>query len=179
MDMGALGIFPPFINTAEEARIGAQAMRYPPEGTRGYGPARASRYGFDENYFESANQEMLYLPNIEHEDAVRNIDAILAVEGVDSFVVGVCDLSISLGVPMDFEHPKFRDAIKTVTGAAENHGKPAGIGLYGDPTEPGLLQRFVDQGFRLLLVGGDEWFLTRACKAVMLRCSELRARSSG
>lgn len=164
LDMGALGIFVPFINSPEQAKIGARSLRYPPQGTRGYGPARACKYGFDENYFKEANENMLYLVNIEHEEAIRNIDEILAVEGVDSFIIGPYDLSISLGVPMDFKHPKFNDAIKTVLRAAEVLNKPAGIGLYGNPFEFDKLKKFIDQGFRLLLTGGDEWMLGEGLK---------------
>ena len=166
LDMGALGIFVPFINSAQQARLGAESLRYPPAGTRGYGPARASAYGLNQDYFKEANENILYLANIEHEDAIRNIDEILAVDAVDSFIVGPCDLSISLGIPMDFEHPKFRDAIKTVLKAAENSKKPAGIGMYGDSTNPDDIKRFIDQGFRLMLAGGDEWLLADGCRGL-------------
>ena len=175
LDMGALGVFIPFINSAEQARIGAQSLRYPPQGTRGFGPARASRYGLDEEYFKKANENILYLPNIEHKDAIKNIDEILAVDGVDSFLIGPVDLSISLGIPMDFQHPKFRDAVNTVLKAAEAHNIPAGTGIFlGDPTEPDVLKRVVDQGFRLLLVGGDEWILARGCQTLIDSCSKIK-----
>ena len=175
LDMGALGVFVPFITSAEQARIGAQALRYPPQGTRGYGPARASNYGLDEAYFKTANENMLYLPNIEDKEAIRNIDEILAVEGVDSFIIGPVDLSISLGNPMEFHHPKFRDAVNTVLKAAEARNTPAGAGIYGaDANDPDVLKRFVDQGFRLLLVGGDEWMLTSGCKTLMDSCSKIK-----
>lgn len=164
IDMGALGVFIPFINSAQQARLGAESVRYPPLGTRGYGPARASEFGLNENYFKEANESILYLANIEHEDAIRNIDEILAVEALDSFIIGPCDLSISLGIPMDFENPKFRDAIKTVLKSAETHKKPAGIGMYGDFTDPDAIKRFIDQGFRLMLAGGDEWILADGCR---------------
>lgn len=166
LDMGALGVFVPFVNTAEQARLGADALRYPPVGTRGYGPARASEYGLNDNYFKDANESVLYLANIEHEDAIRNIDEILALDSVDSFVVGPCDLSISLGIPMDYQHPKFRDAIQTVLRAAQSHKKPAGIGMYGDFTDPDAIKRFIDQGFRLMLAGGDEWLLADGCRKI-------------
>ena len=167
LDMGALGVFVPFINSAEQARLGSDSLRYPPRGTRGFGPSRASMYGLNENYFKEADDNMLYLANIEHEDAVRNIDEILAVENVDSFIVGPCDLSISLGIPMDYKHKKFRDALKAVLKAAQSHGKPAGIGVYGNFSDPDTLKGFLDQGFRLLLAGGDEWIMAEGCKRLM------------
>lgn len=168
LDMGAGGILAPFVNTADEARKGAAALRYPPVGTRGCGPARASRYGLDPDYFETANANMIYLPIIEDVEAVCNIDAILAVEGVDSFIIGPLDLSISLGIPTQFEHPKFKEAVRTVVAAAEAARKPPGTGIYGgDMFSPDTYKRFVDQGFKLLLAGGDEWMLTAGCRKLV------------
>lgn len=164
LDMGALGIFVPFVTTADRARLGAEAMRYPPAGIRGFGPSRASKYGLDADYFKQANEEMLYLANIEDEEAIRNIDEILEVPGVDSFVIGPCDLSISLGIPMEFEHPKFVDAVKTVLKSADSHRTPAGSAVYGDSTDPDNIKRLIDQGFRLILAAGDEWLLAQSCR---------------
>lgn len=175
LDMGAWGMLVPFVNTPEQARLGARGMRYPPVGTRGYGPSRASRYGLDPDYFATANENMVYLPIIEDEQAVRNIDAILAVEGVDSFIIGPVDLSISLGVPMQFENPRFRDAIQTVVRAGLAVGKPLGTGIYGgDMFSPDTYKSFVDQGFTLLLVGGDEWMLNLCCRRLIACVDELR-----
>lgn len=174
LDMGALGIFVPFVTSAEVARVGAEAMRYPPAGIRGWGPSRASKYGADPDYFAQANHEMLYLANIEHEDAIKNIDEILEVPGVDSFIIGPCDLSISLGIPMDFEHPKFVDAIKTVLKSAENHKIAGGSAVYGDATDPDAYKSLIDQGFRLILATGDEWALARACREMGEICATIK-----
>lgn len=168
LDMGACGVLVPFINTAEEARVGAQALRYPPIGTRGYGPSRASKFGFDPDYFRTADANMIYLPIIEDALAVRNIDALLAVAGVDSFIIGPVDLSISLGVPMQFAHPKFKEAIRTIIAAGQAAKKPMGTAFYGDDVfNPDTYKRFVDQGFTLLLIGGDEWLLNSSCKKLI------------
>lgn len=115
LDMGAGGVLVPFVNTAEEASRGARAVRYPPVETRGYGPARASKYGLEAaEYFATANDHLVYIPMLEDAEAVRNCEALLAVEGVDSFIIGPVDLSISLGIPMQFEHPKFQEAEREV-----------------------------------------------------------------
>jgi len=168
LDMGAGGVLVPFVNTADEARRGARALRYPPVGTRGYGPARASQYGFDPEYYQTANENMVYLPIIEDVEAVRNSEALLAVEGVDSFVIGPADLSISLGVPMQFEHVRFKEAIREVVRAARAAGKPMGTAIYGgDMFNPDTYRSFLDQGFTLLLVGGDEWMLNDCCRRLV------------
>ena len=175
LDMGAMGIIVPLISTAAEANMGAQACRYPPKGTRGCGPARADAYGFDSNYIAEANDHVLFLPLIETAEAIDNINEILAVEGVDSFIVGPVDLSISLGIPFDFEHPRFLDAVKKVADAAHRAGKPAGMGLYLDVLDPATYRQFVDQGFRLLVIGGDEWMLKRMCGMVVQSYTEARS----
>ena len=175
LDMGAMGIIVPLISMAEEARSGAQACRYPPTGTRGCGPARAAAYGFDPNYIGEANDQVLFLPLIETAEAIDNIKEILAVDGVDSFIVGPVDLALSLGIPFDFEHPMFRDAIKKVADAAHQAGKPAGMGLYLDVLDPATYRQFVDQGFRLLVIGGDEWMLKRMCGMVVQSYTEARS----
>jgi len=172
LDMGAGGVLVPFVNTADEARLGARALRYPPVGTRGYGPARAAKYGFDPDYYKTADENMVYLPIIEDVEAVRNIDALLAVEGVDSFIIGPVDLSISLGIPMQFEHARFQEAFRTVLRAGQAAGKPLGTAVYGgDMFSPDLYKRFIDQGFTLLLVGGDEWMLNASCRK-LIECVE-------
>lgn len=178
LDAGALGIVAPFVTTAEEAREGADGLRYPPRGTRGYGPAGASKYGLDTDYFETADEDMFYLPIIEDAEAVRNIDEIFAVEDLDSVLIGPADLSISLGVPMQFDHPSFKDAVDTVAKAGRTAGKPLGTAVYGgDILNPDTYTRFVDQGFTLFLAGGDEWMLQAACQRLMDCLKEVNARA--
>ena len=168
LDMGALGILAPFVNTGNDARLGARALRYPPRGTRGFGPSRAAGYGLDDNYLAQADDCMIYLPIIEDAEAVENIDEILATEGVDSFIIGPADLSISLGAPMDFGHTKFKDAIRTIIKAAQGLSKPMGTAVYGgDIFNRDTYKRLIDEGFTLLLVGGDEWMLSWACKKLI------------
>jgi len=175
LDMGAQGILAPFVLTAQDAQTGARALRYPPAGTRGYGPSRAARFGFDPQYFAQANDRMVYLPIIEDAQAVRNIEAILAVEGVDSFVIGPMDLSISLGVPMDLDSPKFKDAIKAIIKAGRQARKPMGTAVYGgDMFSPDTYKRFIDQGFTLLLIGGDEWMLSYCCRKLLDTAAKAR-----
>ena len=175
LDMGSQGFLVPFVNSGQEAKMGVAAVRYPPLGTRGYGPSRASKYGFDAAYFKEANDNMVYLPIIEDKLAIRNIDEILSVDGLDSFIIGPVDLSISLGVPMDFTNPKFKEAIKAVIKAAQSLKKPMGTAIYGgDMYTTDIYKRFVDDGFTLLLIGGDEWMLNSSCSKVMNCVSSVR-----
>ena len=167
LDMGAGGILAPFIKTAAEAEQGARACRFPPSGTRGYGPDRASRYGFDAGYFETADDSIVYMVIIETAEAVDAIDDILSVDGLDAYVVGPCDLSISLGVPFQFDHPRFTDAVDEVFAAARRAGKPPAMNVDTDGCTPQTFAAAMQQGYRVLLAGGDEWMLQAVTASVM------------
>lgn len=180
LDMGAGGMLVPFILGREGAQLGARSLRYPPTGTRGFGPSRAWRYGLEPDYYKHADDGMLFIPIIEDAEAVRNIDEILAVEGVDTFIIGPADLSFSLGIPMQFEHPKFIDAIRTITRAGLRSGKPLGTSVYGgDIYDVQTCQRLIDQGYTVLLVGGDEWMLADALRKVEPVLQTSRGHANG
>jgi 4-hydroxy-2-oxoheptanedioate aldolase len=156
LDVGAHGILCPFINNGEEASRLVQACRYPPDGVRGYGPRRAGAYGFDsDEYFQKANGALLVLAIIESDVAIKNIDEIVAVDGIDGVVIGPMDLSISLGLFKQFEHPTYIAAVDQVRSACSKHGKAMGTGCYSLEHAARCRQ----QGDTLLLVGGDDVFL--------------------
>lgn len=115
LDIGSPGIVCPFINSAEDAQKLVSACRYPPQGTRGYGPRRAGVFGFDAaEYFQAANEAMLCIPIIESQEAIENIETIVATDGIDMVLIGPVDLSISLGVFMQYEHPTYLEAVDKV-----------------------------------------------------------------
>jgi len=156
LDLGAQGILCPFINTGEEAQQFVRACRYPPAGIRGYGPRRAGVYGFDaDEYFKSANQSLICVPIIESQLGVENIEAIVSVDGIDGVTIGPMDLSISLGVFKQFDHPKYLGAVRQVTDACHKFGKAMGTGCYSlDHAKACVAARNV-----LVLAGGDDAFL--------------------
>ena len=153
LDLGPSGIMIPWINGPDGARQAVTSMRYPPQGTRGVaGSPRAA--GFSRNfkqYFQEANENLLTVVQIETQEAISNIDAIAAVEGVDVLFIGPLDLSVSLGIVGEFEHPDFRSALQKVAAAAQKAGKAAGILLRG----PADLERAVSDGFTFLGIGSD------------------------
>jgi 4-hydroxy-2-oxoheptanedioate aldolase len=106
-------------------------MRYPPAGIRGVASMnRACGFGPDfEEYFNSANDTLLLVVQIETAQAVEHASEIAAVEGVDVLLVGPLDLSVSMGIVRQFEHPKFRGALTQVAAACRQHNKVAGIML--------------------------------------------------
>lgn len=180
LDMGALGVVVPFVNTPEEAKIGADACRYPPRGTRGWGPHRAAGYGLNaEAYTKTIDDMVVYMPIIESTEAIQNIDEILGVDGVDGCIVGPVDLCISLGIPFQFEHSDYLDALHRVRKAGQRTGKPVGHPLIGFLDDEENVRRQVDEGVRLLLVGGDETFLKDTLRKSIREFSFLKEKRQG
>ena len=175
LDMGAMGVVVPFVNTPEEAKIGADACRYPPRGTRGWGPHRASNYGLnDEDYTATIDDVVQYIPILESAEAIENIDEILEVEGVDGCIVGPVDLCISLGIPFQFEHPKYLDALRLVRKAGQDSGKPVGHPIIGCSSDKEKIRQQIAEGVRLMLIGGDEGFLRDTLRSSIDELSFLR-----
>ena len=118
MDAGAQGIVVPMVNNANDARKAVLSTRYPPLGVRGVGLARAQQYGasFNENFTWQAdmNSGPVVVVQIESIDAVENLKDILAVRGVDSFIIGPYDLSCSMGIPGKFDHPEFKKIMSKI-----------------------------------------------------------------
>jgi 2-keto-3-deoxy-L-rhamnonate aldolase RhmA len=164
LDIGSPGILCPFINTGEDARRLVRAGRYPPHGIRGYGPRRAGTFGLDATeYFETANDAVLSIPIIESEEAIENIEAIVATEGIDAIMIGPMDLSISLGIFGQFDDPIYLTAIEKVRLACRKHGKAMGTGVYSIEHA----RRCAAEGDQLLLIGGDDGFLAAEALRVL------------
>lgn len=153
LDLGASGVMVPYVENAETARLAVDFMRYPPAGQRGVAATpRATGFGEDfPDYFAKANDHLLTITQIETAQAVRNLDAIAAVDGVDVLFVGPLDLSTSLNMPDRFQDPGFLDVLSTVGRSAKKAGKAAGILL----PSPDLIDVVHDKGFTFVAVGSD------------------------
>lgn len=117
IDFAPAGIIIPMIMNADDAKLAVDACRYPLAGNRGVGMRRQHHYGVDpvnEDYWEQMRHEPLVILQIEHIEAVRNLDAILAVPGIDSLMIGPYDLSTSIGKSGQFRDPEVMVAIDTV-----------------------------------------------------------------
>jgi 2-keto-3-deoxy-L-rhamnonate aldolase RhmA len=163
MDAGAHGVIVPMVNSVAEAERAVTAVRYPPQGNRGVGLARAQGYGnaFEE-YKNWLNREAVVIVQIEHVEAVENLAAILSVDGVDGFIVGPYDLSGSLGVPGNFEHPRMQKAMAKIISIGATSGKAPGIHI----VEPDLtqLQQRREEGYRFLAYSVDIRMLDVTCR---------------
>jgi 2-dehydro-3-deoxyglucarate aldolase/4-hydroxy-2-oxoheptanedioate aldolase len=159
LDLGPTGVIVPHVDSAEDARAALAACYYPPRGTRSLGIGRAQGYGPGlPAYLASSHETLVVMPQIEHGDAVEEIDAILALEGIDCVMVGPFDLSASLGHPGALDHPTVVSAIRRVAQACERAGKRAG--LFAASTD--FAKRWQAEGFTVVAVGADVALLAEA-----------------
>ncbi|MCC7427308.1 MAG: 2,4-dihydroxyhept-2-ene-1,7-dioic acid aldolase [Alphaproteobacteria bacterium] len=156
LDAGAKGIICPMVNSAAEAEALVQSCRYPPRGSRSFGPIRAGMGR--PTYWKEANDEVIVMPMIETAQAVANIEAICAVPGIDAFYVGPADLALSLGCPPkgDADDPKVLAAFDTVLAAAKRAGIQ--VGLHNATPEGALRQ--IARGFTFATIANDASFLS-------------------
>ncbi len=162
LDAGASGVVAPLVRTREEAMLLVEATKYPPQGLRGVGFCRANAYGMrlaDE--CARANDEILLVVQIEHIEAVRNIDAILSVPGIDSAFIGPYDLTASMGITGQFDHPDYLAARDTILKACQSHNITPGIHVV--PPVPEQAKARIAEGYRFLAYSLDITMLATAC----------------
>ena len=172
MDAGAHGIIVPSVNTPDEALRAVSATRYAPAGSRGVGLARAQGYGANfEEYFKWQQNSPMVIVMIEHINAVNHLEKILAVPGVDAFIIGPYDLSCSLGAPGDFQNPLFIETIQYIKSTGERMGCPTGYHI----VEPDLrmLEERIDQGYNLIAYSVDMRILDVGARAWVHRDGDL------
>jgi 2-dehydro-3-deoxyglucarate aldolase len=163
LDAGARGVVCPLINTRADAELLVQAVKYPPLGKRGVGFCRANQFGRRvSEEFDVANEEILTAVQIEHIDGVRNIREILAVPGIDAVFIGPYDLSASMGLTAQFEHPEFVAARDAILKACQDAGVVPGIHVV-QPNPEELIAR-AREGYRFLAYSLDITMLLTASK---------------
>ena len=167
MDSGAAGVLVPMINTKEDAELAVKSIKYPPLGFRGVGLARAQGYGSDFNeYVQTSNRDSLCIIQIEHIEAVKNIDDILSVPGIDGTFIGPYDLSLSMGLPGQLLHPDVEDAKQRILNATRTHGLVCGIHLVHPDTAIDDLKQCIKLGYQFIAMGTDILFLGDYCRKV-------------
>ncbi|MFT4037139.1 MAG: aldolase/citrate lyase family protein [Thermomicrobiales bacterium] len=163
LDVGAMGIMVPMVESAEQAQKIVTSAKYPPRGRRGaaFGVAHDDYTGGDIiAKMHSANDEILLIAQIETEHGLENVEAIAAVEGIDVLWIGHFDLTNFMGIPGQFTSDAYLDAVKRVFAACDKHGKVAGI-MVGDPATG---KAMLDQGFRAIAYSGDLWIYQQALR---------------
>ncbi len=171
LDTGCDGIIIPLIQSAAEAQSAIEACHYPPDGTRSVGLARAQGYGmrFGE-YLATASDSLAVILQIEHMQAVREIDAILDLPGFDAVLIGPYDLSASVGRPGQVDHPDVKAAIDKTKSACASRNLP--IGVFAIDAE--AARTHIASGCTLIGLGVDALYLWKSAKHTI---QELRLSS--
>ncbi len=156
LDAGAYGIIVPLVNNRAEAEAAVAACRYPPDGIRSSGPARAAIYG-GAGYQGWANEEMACIVMIETAEALENLDQIMSTPGVDAAYIGPSDLAYALGLTPtgDNDDPKHVETVQRIFDAAKRHGVAPGI--HTGSVE--YTSRYLKMGFQMVTLGADRGFL--------------------
>ena len=165
LDCGAQTLLIPYVQSAEEARAAVAAVRYPPRGIRGVaGATRASRYGAITDYGKRADEEICLLLQIETAEALKHIEEIAAVDGVDGIFIGPADLAASMGHPGEPSHPEVRAAVVDAVRRIVAAGLP-----------PGFLS--LDESFLAEVAEAGGKFIAIGVDAVLLRQMALARRA--
>lgn len=163
LDMGAMGIMSPMVETAAQAQLLVASAKYPPLGRRGAAFTIAHDDYSSGDIVEkmtTANSESLIIAQIETATGLQNIEEIAAVDGIDVLWIGHFDLSNFLGVPGQFDHPLFKEGVQRVLTACQRHHKTPGF-MAGDLATG---QKLLEQGFRILSYSGDLWLYQAALR---------------
>ena len=175
LDMGAMGVMVPMVESAEQARRLVESAKYPPEGRRGsaFGVAHDDYAGGDmAGKIREANREVLLIGQVETAKGLENVEAIAAVEGLDVVFLGQADLTSSLGIPGQYDHPAFLAAVDRIAAACRARGKALGCLALGVEDGRAMLAK----GFRMVAYGGDLWLYQQALRQGI---AALRSASRG
>ena len=163
LDIGAQSLLVPYVSTADEARAAVSYTRYPPAGVRGVaGTTRATRFGRVKDYARRAQEELCLLVQVETQQALDNIEAICAVEGVDGVFIGPADLHASLGYTGEIANPKVKPLIDEAIKRIRKCGKAPGILT---PNEADA-RHWLECGALFVAVGADVGILARGAEAL-------------
>jgi len=168
LDVGVMGIIIADMDNAEVAQKLVRAVKYPPEGDRGLGQVRACDYGLTESmaeYIKSANRETMALGVVESREGIDHIEEILSTPGLDGVIIGATDLSKSLGVPGQTNHPQVQQAINQILAAGKKTGKAIGMSLRKVESPKEMIDKgfsFVGIHLKTLLISAARKYLEEA-----------------
>ena len=157
LDAGADGIIIPMINTKEDAKNAVNSVRYPPDGKRGVGLARAQGYGFEFDEYLKKQKKIDIIVQIEHVEAIKNLKAILSVRGIGGTIIGPYDLSASIGKPGKYEDDNVIEALKEYEKLSLKLKMPMGYHIVEPDSDKFLEMR--DKGYTILALSFDAMYL--------------------
>lgn len=163
MDAGAHGVIVPMVNNKEDALRAVHSVKYPPLGKRGVGLARAQGYGLKfERYKDWVNRDSIVVIQVEHIEAINNLEEILETKGIDASIIGPYDLSASLGYPGEFERSEFKEVLKRYENVCRQLNKPMGIHVVSPDYREAL--KYIEKGYRFIAFSLDTLFLGIKCR---------------
>jgi 4-hydroxy-2-oxoheptanedioate aldolase len=175
--LGAEGIMCPKVMNVEAAKKVINGLRYPPEGSRGVAKmVRAT--GFGQNfaeYYRDSKENILGVVQIETLEALDHLDEIAAIDGVDVLFVGPADLSMEMGIFNQFDHPRFKAALKATIEAAKKAGKATGILIFNSDD----FKTYQEMGIQLIACGADATFVADGARNMANKLNFIRATHSG
>ena len=159
LDIGAKGIIVPMVNSKEEAVHMIRCCKYPPEGIRSAAGIRGEWGEFEnfDEYMSAVNEDLLIIPMVETLKALDNLEEILSVPGIDVLLVGPSDLSIVLGIALDYLNPKYQETLDKIADACEKAGVVPGMYFIPGGQDP---SEFVESGFRFFTLPWSRWATT-------------------
>jgi 4-hydroxy-2-oxoheptanedioate aldolase len=162
LDVGAMGVIVPLVNNRAEAAAAVAACRYPPQGSRSFGPMRAALYG-GRGYVQEANDEIACIAMIETRDGIENLEEIVTTPGLGGVYVGPADLAYALGLPPqgDTDNPLHMETVARILAVCQQHKLPAGI----HTTSLAYTRRRLAMGFNFVTLGSDAGFMMQAASA--------------
>ncbi len=171
LDAGADGVIVPMVCTKDDALKAVDSVKYPPVGKRGVGLARAQQFGFGfEEYAARVNSDTKIIAQIEHIDAIKNLEAILSVEGIDGTIIGPYDLSGSLGKPGRYDDDDVRKAIAQYEDVTKRYNKL--VGFHVIQPDYNLVLEKMSKGYNFIAFSLDTLFLGTLCRNQMKSLKE-------
>lgn len=173
LDLAPAGVIIPMVNSPDEAKAAVAACKYPPRGNRGCGVRRGNRYGavqFGE-YLKSAEHEPMIIIQIEHIDALKNLDAILKTPGIDSICVGPCDLSGSMGKLNELDDPEVCRVIDKICEKTRKAGLMLG-------TAGGPLKSWIERGVHWIALTSDCDSMFTKSREILSQAADIQKNSA-
>ena len=158
LDAGAGGVIVPMIKNADQLRKVRDATRWPPSGNRGVAFSRANLFGKNFNEYIKEAKQPLLIAMIEHINAINELDDILKVDGLDAILIGPYDLSASMNLTAQFDHPEFSKAIRDIKNKSESANIPCGIHVVSPSVDD--LKEKIDDNYRFIAYSIDSVILT-------------------
>ena len=164
LDVGCDGIVVPQVKSAAEAEAAVKCCLYPPAGRRSVGIGRAHGYGMSfQEYVAAVNDRLAIILQVEHVDGVRNVESIVNTPGIDAVLVGPYDLSGSMDLLGQVDHPRVVEAIREIKRHCDAAGVPAGIFV----SDPQAANRYIADGFTLIALGTDALYLWQSARQAL------------